>query len=154
MADITYPNRNTASGLAKPDVAAVRFVEFEVDFSKITAVGTDNVLLGTIPKGSVVFAGTAQVLTAGGTAATCTLKVGSTSVAAALTCNATAGTVYANAVTSGGPIVTTADAVVQVTIGGTGLTASGKQRFVLIVSEAVKDTTPKLAVRDQTTGTA
>lgn len=145
MATVTYPGKFT-NGLARPDVAAVRYIEFEVDFSKVTAVATDDVVIGTLPKGSVVVAGAAQVLTPSGAAATFTLRVGTTAVSAALTGNGAAYTVAGNALT--GALVTAAEQPINVLIGAQP--ATGKHRFVLVVTEALRDAAPATAARDQT----
>ena len=144
MATLTYPN-GAVAGLARPDVAAVRFIEFTVDFSKVSAVATDDVVVGLIPKGSVVIAGAATVVTPAAAAATYTLRVGSTAVSAALTGNSAAGTIAANAVT--GAIVTTAEQTVNVLVGAQP--ATGKAHFVLVVTEAIKPNMPSLSARDQ-----
>lgn len=151
MATIAYPNRNTGSGLGKDDTT-VRPIEWEVDFSKIATTATgDDVTLGVLPKGTLIVAAASQSLTPGATAATLTLRQGSTAVGAALSSNAAAGTIVGSAVTS--PVVITADAAVNVLVGGTGA-GSGKHRFVLTVTEIVKPFVSRIQVRDQVTGTA
>lgn len=151
MATIAYPNRNGSTGLAKDDTS-VRTIEFEVDFTKIgTAASGDDVTIGTLPKGTLVVAAAAQSITPGATAATLTLRQATTAVSAALSSNAAAGTVVGSAVTS--PVVVTADATVNVLVGGTG-NASGKHRFVLTVTEIVKPFVARIQTRDQVTGTA
>ena len=149
MASITYPNRNGASGVSKDDTT-VRPIEFDVHFSKVTAASRDDVVLGTLPKGTLVLAGSAQCVTAGGTAATLTLRFGTTAAAAALTANSAAGTTVANALT--GASVVTADVPVNVLVGVAG--ATGKHRFVLTVVEFVKPFIARVQTRDQVTGTA
>lgn len=144
MATVAYPGKIT-SGLARPDVANVRYVEFDVDFSKVTAIAGDDITLGTIPKGAVVLAGAAQVLTPAGAAATYTLRVGATAASAALTGNSAAFTIVGNALTT--PLVATADATVNVLVGAQP--ATGKARFVLVLTEAVKPEAVTLAARDQ-----
>lgn len=144
MATVAYPGKVT-SGLAKPDVAAVRSVEFEVDFSKVTAVAGDDITIGTIPKGAIVLAGAAQVVTAAGAAATYTLRVGTTAITSALTGNAAVGTVVGNALA--GPLVATADGTVNVLVGAQP--ATGKARFTLVLTESVKPYFNTIVQRDQ-----
>lgn len=150
MPTIAYPNKNIGSGLGKDDTT-VRPIEFEVDFSKVTAAAADDVTIGVLPKGTIILAGAAQSLVPGATAATLTLRAGATATTAALSANAAAGTIVANALT--GAVVLTAEATVNVLVGNAA-NASGKHRFVLLVSEAVKASYPKVQVRDQVTGTA
>lgn len=145
MATLTYPN-GAVNGLARPDVAAVRFIEFTVDFSKVNAVATDDITVGLVPKGSVVLAGAATVVTPAAAAATYTLRVGSTAVSAALTGNSAAGTIAGNALT--GAVVTTANQTVNVLVGAQP--ATGKAHFILVVTEGIKPNVPVLAARDQT----
>lgn len=151
MATIVYPNRNVGSGLSKDDTT-VRPIEFEIDFSKIgTAASGDDITIGTLPKGTLIIAAAAQSQTAGATAATLTLRQGTTAVSAALSSNAAAGTIVGSAVTS--PVVVAADTAVNVLVGGAG-NGSGKHRFVLTVTEIVKPFVSRVQVRDQVTGTA
>ncbi len=151
MATIAYPNRNTASGLGKDDTS-VRPIEFEIDFSKIGTANTgDDITIGTLPKGTLIVAAAAQSLTPGATAATLTLRQGTTAIASALSSNAAANTVVGSTVTA--PVVLTADATVNVLVGGTGA-GSGRHRFVITVTEIVKPFVARIQTRDQITGTA
>ncbi len=144
MATVNYTSVGV-NRLAKPDVAVARYVEFDVDFSKVTAAAGDDVVLGYVPKGSIVIAGAATVVDQAGAAATYTLRVGTTAVSAALTGNAAVDTIAGNALT--GALVVTAEATVNVLVGAQP--ASGKAKFVLLVSEAVKPKATALAARDQ-----
>lgn len=151
MATIAYPNRNTGPGLGKDDTT-VRPIEFEIDFSKMgTANSGDDITLGVLPRGTLIVAAAAQSITPGATAATLTLRQGTTAVAAALSSNAAANTVVGSAVTA--PVVLTADANVNVLVGGTGA-GSGRHRFVITVTEIVKPFVARLQTRDQISGTA
>ena len=144
MGTVAYPGKVT-SGLSKPDVAVVRSVEFEVDFSKVTAVAGDDITIGTLPKGAIVLAGAAQVVTAAGAAATYTLRVGTTAITSALTGNAAVGTVVGTALAA--PLVATADGSVNVLVGAQP--ATGKARFTLLVSESIKPYFNTIVQRDQ-----
>lgn len=148
MADIRYPNFNTAQGLANPDVAKVRFIEFDVDLTKVAYASGDNLVLGTIPRGTIIFAGAVEILVPGASAGTFTLNVGATATSAGVAGNAAARTIAANAVTA--PFITTADTPVQIAAAGVQTGAKGRIRGVLVVTEAVKPNYPQLAARDQT----
>lgn len=144
MGTVAYPGKVT-SGLSKPDVAVVRSVEFEVDFSKVTAVAGDDITIGTLPKGAIVLAGAAQVVAAASAAATYTLRVGTTAITSALTGNAAVGTVVGTALAA--PLVATADGSVNVLVGAQP--ATGKARFTLLVSESIKPYFNTIVQRDQ-----
>lgn len=143
MATITYPNKAVA-GFGRPDVAPARFIEFEVDFSKVNAVIADDIVIGKVSAGSVILATQTQVLVPGTASATVLPKVSGTSVGTAVAIDAAAGTI--TSVTT--PVGVTASGDILLTVDGADPT-SGKFRVVMLVSEMVKSAYPVVVKRDQ-----
>lgn len=147
MADVRYPNGNV-NALARPDIAQVRFVEFDVNFAKVTAATGDNIILGSFPRGTAVFGGFVEQVTPAASATGSVVLDIAGAISGSLAGNAAAKTIANNVLDS--VTVMTADTNVNLVL--TGTRPDGKARVVVFVSEAIKPDAPTLVIRDAIAG--
>ena len=157
MANYDLPTYSTGlGGLAKPIGPEVRYMEVYVDLSSDVTMttATDTVDIFQLPPSAQVFGGGIEQITAGDAGNTLALRVGTTSISAALASDATAGTVTAT-VPAALPLNVGGTAVDVNLLSATAARTTGVIRIFVTFMEGKRRTGEAgLATRDNIAGTA